>query len=68
MYPMFYFLTADTLAERNDLENTLKFLRLALKYRENTNPGEKLPDPLTDDSFRRFYQNDEFKQLTGQFR
>jgi hypothetical protein len=67
-YPMFYFLMADTCAERNDLENTIKFLRLALKFRENMNPGEKLPDPLTDDSFKRFYQNDEFKKLAGEFR
>jgi tetratricopeptide (TPR) repeat protein len=67
-YPMFYFLLADTCAERNDLENTLKFLRLALKFRENINPGEKLPDPLTDDSFKRFYQNEQFKKLAGEFR
>jgi hypothetical protein len=67
-YPMFYFLMADSCAERNDLENTLKFLRLALKFRENMNPGEKLPDPLSDDSFKRFYQNDEFKKVAGEFR
>jgi hypothetical protein len=67
-YPMFYFLIADARAERNDLENTLRFLRLALKYRENMNSGEKLPDPLADDSFKRFYQNGEFKKLAGEFR
>jgi len=67
-YPMFYFLMADTYAARDDLENTLKFLRLALKFRENMNPGEKLPDPLKDDSFKQFYQNEDFRKLAGQFR
>jgi hypothetical protein len=67
-YPMFYFLMADTVAERNDLENTLKFLRLALKFRANVIAGEKLPDPLRDDSFKRFAGNAEFKKLAAAFR
>ncbi|HEY7338488.1 MAG TPA: hypothetical protein VH639_26615 [Bryobacteraceae bacterium] len=67
-YPMFYFVMADNSAERNDFDNTMKFLRLALEFRGNVNAGEKLPDPLTDDSFRRFYQNPEFRDLASQFR
>jgi tetratricopeptide (TPR) repeat protein len=67
-YPMFYFLMADSSAERNDFDNTMKFLRLALKFRSNTNAGEKLPDPLTDDSFKPFYQNPEFRKLAADFR
>jgi Tfp pilus assembly protein PilF len=34
-YPMFYFITADLHAERNDFSNTMKNLRLALKYKSN---------------------------------
>jgi tetratricopeptide (TPR) repeat protein len=66
-YPMFYFIRADVYAERNDLDNTLKYLRLALKYKNNMIPGEKLPDPRTDDSFARFRENDEFKKLAAEF-
>jgi len=67
-YPMFYFLMADVAAERNDLENTLKFLRLALKFRANMIPGEKMPDPMSDDSFKRFAGNAEFRKLAAAFR
>jgi hypothetical protein len=67
-YPMFYFITADMYAERNDLANTLKYLRLALMYKNNVIPGEKLPDPRTDDSFKRFLKNDEFRKLADQFK
>lgn len=66
-YPMFYFITADICAERNDLDATMKFLRLALKFRDNMNRGEKLPDPLTDDSFKRFYENLDFRKLAAEF-
>ncbi len=67
-YPMFYFVYADLYAERNDLDNTMKFLRLALKYKNNVIPGEKLPDPSADDSFKRFLKNDEFVKLAAQFK
>jgi tetratricopeptide (TPR) repeat protein len=67
-YPMFYFLMADAAAERNDLENTMRYLRLALQFRANMNPGEKLPDPLTDDSFKRFAKDAEFQKLAAAFR
>jgi hypothetical protein len=67
-YPMFYFVYADLCAERNDLENTMKFLRMALKYKDNVIPGERLPDPSADDSFKRFLKNDQFAQLVAQFK
>ena len=67
-YPMFYFITADVYAERNDLSNTMKYLRLALMYKSNAIPGESLPDPLKDDSFKRYWNDDEFRKLAAQFR
>lgn len=67
-YPMFYFVYADLYAERNDLDNTMKVLRMALKYRNNVIPGEKLPDPSADDSFKRFLKNDGFAKLVAQFK
>jgi hypothetical protein len=66
-YPMFYFIQADAYAERNDLANAMKYLRLALMYKNNVIPGEKLPDPRTDDSFARFLTNEEFKKLAAEF-
>jgi len=66
-YPMFYFILADGAAERGDLDNTMKYLRQALKFRANVIPGEKLPDPMTDDSFKAFWKNDEFKKLAVAF-
>lgn len=45
----------------------MKNLRLALQYKANVIPGEVLPDPVKDDSFKRFLNNDEFKKLAAQF-
>jgi len=67
-YPMFYFILADDFAERDDLLNTMKNLRLALKYKANILAGEKLPKPLADDAFKRFWGNEEFMQLADQFK
>lgn len=66
-YPMFYFILGDVAAERGDFDNTMRYLRRALKFRANLIPGEKLPDPMTDDSFKAFRKNDEFKKLAAEF-
>jgi hypothetical protein len=66
-YPMFYFIRADGDAERGDFSGTMSNLRLALKYRANMIPDEKLPDPLADDSFKAFWKNEEFKKLSAEF-
>lgn len=62
-YPMFYFILADTYAERGDLDNTIKFLTIAFEYRKNVIPGEKMPDPRKDDSLQRFLKNDRFRKF-----
>jgi len=61
-YPMFYYNMACTYAERNDLINTIKYLKTAFEYKPNIIPGEQMPDPSKDDSFQRFMQNEEFPQ------
>jgi|KBSSwiStaDraftv2_1062776.scaffolds.fasta_scaffold370243_3 hypothetical protein len=63
---MFYYMLANVYGERNDLANTLKYLREVLTYKSNMIPGEKLPDPLTDNSSARFVKNDEFRKLAAQ--
>jgi tetratricopeptide (TPR) repeat protein len=62
-YPIFYYNMACTYAERNDLDNTIKYLKTAFGYKQNMIPGERMPDPSKDDSFQRFMQNETFRRL-----
>jgi len=62
-YPMFYYNMACTYGEVGKMDEAIEQLRLAYKYRANMIPGEGgIPDPLKDDSFRRFAQNEKFVQ------
>jgi tetratricopeptide (TPR) repeat protein len=62
-YPLFYYNLACTYAERNDLDNTIKYLKTAFEYKQNIIAGEQMPDPSKDDSFQRFLQNEKFHKL-----
>ena len=59
-YPMFYYNIACVYGEKNDMENAIVYLQKAFANKANVNPGEKMPDPRTDDSFARFMKNDRF--------
>jgi tetratricopeptide (TPR) repeat protein len=59
-YPMFYYLLANTYAESGDLDNTIFYLKQAFARRKNVIAGEHMPDPRTDDSFRRFMKDEKF--------
>jgi hypothetical protein len=59
-YPMFFYNLACYYGEVNQMDNALAQLRLAYKYKANSIPGEGIPDPLKDDSFRRFVGNEAF--------
>jgi tetratricopeptide (TPR) repeat protein len=59
-YPLFHYLLANTYAEMDDLDNTILYLKQAFARRKNVIPGEQLPDPATDDSFKRFMKNEKF--------
>lgn len=59
-YPMFHYLLANTYAEMDDLDNAILYLRQAFARRQNVNKGEQMPDPATDDSFKRFMKNEKF--------
>ena len=62
-YPMFYYNMACTYGEVGKMDEAIEQLRLAYKYRANMIPGEGgIPDPLKDDSFRKFAQNEKFVQ------
>lgn len=60
-YPLFYYNLACTYAEMNDLDNAIVFLKRAFEYKDNQNPGERMPDPKKDDSFRRFLKDKRFQ-------
>jgi len=60
-YPLFYYNMACTYGEKKDMEKAIEYLKLAFDRQENMIPGEKMPDPATDSSFKRFMQNEKFK-------
>jgi tetratricopeptide (TPR) repeat protein len=59
-YPLFYYNLACTYAEMDDLDNAINQLNKAFELRQNVLPGEKMPDPMEDDSFKRFTRNPKF--------
>jgi tetratricopeptide (TPR) repeat protein len=59
-YPMFYYNLACTYGELDNMSDALTQLRLAYKYKANMIAGERLPDPLKEDSFRRFVDKEDF--------
>jgi len=66
-YPNFYYNLACVYAETSDLDNMLKNLESALKNKANVLPGEKLPDPRADSSFKNYSGNKQFKQLLKKY-
>jgi tetratricopeptide (TPR) repeat protein len=59
-YPLFHYLLANTYAEMGDLDNTILYLRQAFARRKNLLPGERMPDPAADASFKRFMKDEKF--------
>ena len=59
-YPLFYYNLACTYGEMGNMNKSLEELRLAYKYKANMIAGEAFPDPLRDDSFRNFVDNEKF--------
>lgn len=59
-YPMFYYNMACVYGEMGKMQEAISQLQLAYKYKANGIPGEGLPDPMRDDSFRYFVDNQKF--------
>jgi tetratricopeptide (TPR) repeat protein len=59
-YPLFYYLMACTYGEQGLMNESIEQLSLAFKYKANVISGESLPDPLKDDSFRKFSHDKRF--------
>jgi tetratricopeptide (TPR) repeat protein len=67
-YPMFYYNLACDYGEMGKMNESLEQLRLAFKYQVNVIPGEALPDPLTDDSFRNFVKDKKFVDAVNEMK
>ena len=63
-YPMFHYNLACTDSELGDLGAALEQLKLAFQNRSYSNPGEGIPDPAKDDSFKRYLSDPRFAKLT----
>ena len=59
-YPLFYYNMACTYGEMKDMDKAIEYLKLAFERQENMLPGEEMPDPATDSSFKRFMRDEKF--------
>jgi tetratricopeptide (TPR) repeat protein len=59
-YPMFYYDIACIYGRKKDADNAITYLQKAFANRTNLAAGQKIPDPLTDNSFDAFKDNDRF--------
>ena len=62
-YPIFYYNLACTYAEMGDATEAGNHLKKAFEYKANVLPGENMPDPRKDDSFKKLIKNKEFQML-----
>jgi len=59
-YPMYYYNLACADAEEKNLAGARKHLQEAFARKANVIPGESMPDPKSDDSFRPYSNDKEF--------
>jgi len=62
-YPIFYYNLACAYAELGDAMEAGNYLKKAFEYKANVLPGENIPDPRKDDSFKKLMKNKEFQEL-----
>ncbi|MFN2499338.1 MAG: tetratricopeptide repeat protein [Pyrinomonadaceae bacterium] len=67
-YPLFYYNLACTYGEKKDMDKAIEYLKLAFDRRENMIPGERMPNPATDSSFKHFMRNERFKAALEELR
>jgi len=64
-YPLNYYNLACVAADENDKPAVLKNLSLAFQHRPQVLPGEQMPDPASDPSFKKYSQDADFKALVA---
>jgi predicted Zn-dependent protease len=62
-YPLNYYNLACVAADQNDKPAVLKNLGMAFLHRSQILPGEEMPDPAADPSFKKYAQDADFKAL-----
>jgi predicted Zn-dependent protease len=62
-YPLNYYNLACVAADEDDKASVLKNLSLAFQHKDQLLPGEKMPDPASDPSFKKYAQDSDFKAL-----
>lgn len=64
-YPLNYYNLACVAADEDDKPAVLKNLTLAFQHRDQVLQGEKMPDPASDPSFKKYAQDADFQALLG---
>lgn len=67
-YPLNYYNLACVSADEDDKAGVLKNLSLAFQHKDQILPGEQMPNPASDPSFKKYAQDAEFKTLLTQLR
>jgi tetratricopeptide (TPR) repeat protein len=62
-HPIFYYDIACIYGRKKDLENAITYLQKAFANKPNLAAGQNIPDPLTDNSFDAFKDNDRFVKV-----
>jgi tetratricopeptide (TPR) repeat protein len=63
-YPLFHYNLACTYAEMGDAAAAEDYLKKAFDNKANVLPGESMPDPRKDDSFKKLMKDKSFRELT----
>jgi predicted Zn-dependent protease len=67
-YPLNYYNLACVSADEDDKAGVLKNLSLAFQHKDQVLPGEQMPDPASDPSFKKYAQDADFRVLLDQLR
>jgi predicted Zn-dependent protease len=62
-YPLNYYNLACASADEDDKSGVLKNLSLAFQHKDQVLPGEQMPDPASDPSFKKYAQDADFRAL-----
>lgn len=62
-YPLNYYNLACVSADEDDKAGVLKNLSLAFQHKDQVLPRERMPDPASDPSFKKYTQDADFKAL-----
>lgn len=65
-YPLFYYEMADYYGEKADVQSAITYLKKAYERKKNGIPGEGMPDPRQDDSFKNLMNNKDFRDAIDQ--